>query len=108
MHMLQAIVAILAGLLLLADRFTGRGQGFVNSLRPYEVCVGVVAVVLGILHIFSLFGIALLMAGLILGMSALQGIPSIGDDLARAARALAPVRALIGIVLLVMGVLSLL
>ena len=105
--MLGAIVAILAGLLLLADLFRGRGQQFINTLRPYEVVIGVVAVVSGILHIASLFGIALLLAGLILAVSALQGIPRIGDDLARAGRALSQVRTLIGVVVLVLGVLAL-
>lgn len=105
--MLGAIVAILAGLLLLADLFRGKGQRFVNSLRPYEVVIGVAAVVIGILHIASLFGVALLLAGLILAVSALQGIPRIGDDLARAGRALSQVRTIIGIIVLVLGVLAL-
>ena len=104
--MLEAITAILAGLLLLADAFQGRAQQMIGSLRPYEVVIGVVAVVLGILHIFTLLGIALLLAGLILAMSALQGIPRFGDDLARAGRALSQVRTLIGVVLLVLGVLA--
>ena len=105
--MLGAIVAILAGLLLLADLFHGKGQQFINALRPYEVVIGVVAVVVGVLHIASLFGIALILAGLILAVSALQGIPRIGDDLARAGRALAQVRTLIGVIVLVLGVLAL-
>lgn len=105
--MLEAITAILAGLLLLADAFHGKTQQLIGSLRPYEVVIGVVAVVLGILHILSLLGIALLLAGLILAMSALQGIPRLGDDLARAGRALSQVRTLIGVVLLVFGILAL-
>ena len=104
--MLEAIVAILAGLLLLADAFQGKGQRFINNLRPYEVIIGVVAVVIGVLNIFSLFGVALLLAGLILGVSALRGIPRIGDDLARAGNALSQVKTLIGIVVLVLGVLA--
>jgi predicted ferric reductase len=104
--MLEAITAILAGLLLLADMFHGRGERFINSLRPYEVIIGIVAVVIGVLHVLSLFGIALILAGLILAVSALQGVPRIGDDLARAGRALAQVRTLIGIVVLVLGVLA--
>jgi hypothetical protein len=106
--MLTAIVAILAGLVLLADLFHGTAQRMIGNLRPYEVVIGVAAVVLGILQLLSLLGIALLLAGLILAVSALQSIPSIGDELARAARALAPVRTLIGIVVLVLGVLALL
>jgi hypothetical protein len=104
--MLEAITAILAGLLLLADMFHGRGEKFINNLRPYEVVIGVVAVIIGALHIFSLFGVALILAGLILAVSALQGVPRIGNDLARAGRALAQVRTLIGVVVLVLGVLA--
>lgn len=104
--MLEAITAILAGLLLLADLFHGRGERFINALRPYEVVIGVVAIVVGVLHFASLFGIALVLAGLILAVSALQGVPRIGNDLARAGRALAQVRTLIGIVVLVLGLLA--
>jgi hypothetical protein len=105
--MLEAIVAILAGLLLLADLFHGKGRRFINSLRPYEVVIGIVAVVIGVLHLASLFGIALILAGLILAVSALQGVPRIGDDLARAGRALSQVRTLIGVVVLLLGVMAL-
>ena len=106
--MLEAIVAILAGVLLLADLFHGKGQNLINALRPYEVVIGVVAVVIGILHLASLLGISLILAGLILAVSALQSIPRVGDDLARAGRSLAQVRTLIGIVVLVLGVLAIL
>lgn len=105
--MLDAIVAILAGLLLLADLFTGAGQRMITNLRPYEVVIGVAALVLGVLGITSLLGIALLLAGFILAVSALQSIPRVGSDLARAGRALAPARTLIGIVVLVLGVMAL-
>ncbi len=105
--MLAAITAILAGLLLLADMFHGKGQDFINKLRPYEVVIGVVAVVVGALHLVSLLGIALILAGLILAVTALQTIPRVGDDLARAGKALSQVRTLIGIVVIVLGVLAL-
>src|SRR5438270_12043515 len=106
--MLSIIVAILAGILLLADNFHGRGQQLVNTLRPYEVVIGVAAIILGALHIFSLFGVALILSGLILAISALPGIPRVGDDLARAGRALSQFRTLIGVLVLIMGVLALL
>jgi hypothetical protein len=106
--MLAALVAILAGLILLADLFQGKTQQVIGNLRPYEAVIGVAAVVLGILNIFTLFGIALILAGLILGVSALQAIPRIGDDLARAGRSLSQVRTVIGVVVLVLGVLRLL
>ena len=105
--MLTAITAILAGLLLLADIFHGKGQDFINKLRPYEVVIGVVAVVVGMLHLVSLLGIALILAGLILAVTAFQAVPRVGGDLARAGRSLAQVRTLIGVVVLVLGVLAL-
>lgn len=105
--MLEAIVAILAGLLLLADLFHGKGQQLISNLRPYEVAIGVVSIVIGALHLVSLLGIALILAGLILAVSALQGIPRVGSDLARAGRALSQVRIVIGVLVLVLGILAL-
>ena len=106
--MLEAIVAILAGLLLLADLFRGAGQRMIGTLRPFQVVIGVIALVVGILHLASVFGIALLLAGLILAVSALESVPRIGSELARAGRALAQLRILIGIVVLVLGIMALL
>lgn len=106
--MLEALVAILAGLILLADLFHGTAQRWIGSLRPYEVVIGVAAIVLGILNLASLLGIALILSGFILGASALQAIPRVGGDLARAGRALAQVRTIIGIIVLLLGVLTLL
>ena len=105
--MLEAIVAILAGLLLLAELFRGEGQRIIGTLRPFAVVIGVVALVIGVLHIASVFGIALLLAGFILAVSALEAIPRVGNELARAGRALAPIRVVVGIVVLVLGVISL-
>jgi len=87
MDMLEAIVAILAGLLLLADLFRGAGQRMIGALRPFEVVIGVIALV-GMLHIGSVFDIALLFAGFVLAVSALESVPRIGNELARAGRAL--------------------
>ncbi len=105
--MLEAIVAILAGLLLLAELFRGTGQRIIGNLRPFAVVIGVVALVLGVLHIASVFGIALLLAGFILAVSALEAVPRVGSELARAGRSLAQLRVVIGIVVLVVGVMAL-
>ena len=80
--MLGALVAILAGLILLADIFHGAAQRWIGSLRPYEVVIGVLALVLGVLNLASLLGIALILSGLILAMSALQSIPRVGESVA--------------------------
>ena len=105
--MLEAIVAILAGLLLLAELFRGEGQRIIGKLRPFAVVIGVVALVLGVLHIASVFGIALLLAGFILAVGALEAIPRVGNGLARAGRALAQVRIVVGVLVLVLGVIAL-
>lgn len=107
--MLKAVIAILAGMLLLGDYFNkGRASGFVASLRPFDAVIGVLAIVIGILSFFSLLGIALILAGLVLGARALATVPNVGDDLVRAGTAIGAFRILIGAVLLVLGVLRLL
>ena len=108
--MLRAIVAILAGLLLLADslgRFQGLG-GLIRALRPYQTIIGVTALIAGVLSLFSLLGITLILAGVILGTNALVTVPRVGDEFGGASRALAPFAALIGGVALVLGILTLL
>ena len=108
--MLYALIAILTGLLLLADTFISM-RGFnrvITALKPYETVIGIVALIAGVLHFFSLLGIALIMGGLMLGTRALTTVPSIGDELGSASSALTPFRGLIGGVTLVLGVLALL
>ena len=108
--MLYAIIAILSGLLLLADTFMSM-SGFnrvIAALKPYETVIGIVALIAGILHFFSLLGIALIMGGLMLGTRALTTVPNIGDELGSAADKLTPYRGIIGGVTLVLGVIALL
>ena len=108
--MIYALIAILTGLLLLADTFMSM-SGFnrvIAALKPYETVIGIVALVAGVLHLLSLLGIALVMGGLMLGTRALTTVPNIGDELGSASNALTPFRGLIGGVTLVLGVLALL
>ena len=104
-----AIAAILAGLLLLADSL-GKFQGLdalIRALKPYETIIGVAALIVGVLHLFSLTGIALILAGLLLGTNALVTVPRVGDELGGAGKRLAPFGVLIGTVTLVLGLLRL-
>lgn len=108
--MIYALIAIMTGLLLLADTFMSM-SGFnrvIAALKPYETVIGIVALIAGILHLVSLLGIALIMGGLMLGTRALTTVPNIGDELGSASNALTPFRGLIGGVTLVLGVLALL
>jgi hypothetical protein len=98
------IVGILAGLLLLSGAIRGP---IIRSLMPFETVIGVIALVAGILNFLSLFGIVLILAGLILAVSALSSVPSIGTSLARAGDALQPFRLILGLVVLILGVVSL-
>ncbi len=92
--MVTIIVAVLAGLMLLGNRiaFGARHRpGLERAARwltPFEVVIGVVAIILGVLDLLSLEGILLILAGLILAASALRTIPSVGPSLGRVGDAL--------------------
>lgn len=96
--MIGALIALLAGALLLADslgKFSG-GDKLVRTLRPYQTVIGILALTWGLFHIFSLLGIVLLLGGIILGANALVTVPRVGDDFSGAAKALAPFAMIIG------------
>lgn len=107
--MLAALIAILAGILLLADslgKFSGM-DALVRTLRPWQTVIGVVALVWGLFHFLTLLGIIMILAGIILGANALVTVPKVGDDFTGAAKALAPFAAIIGGAALVFGFLRL-
>lgn len=112
--MITIIVSILAGLVLLSDalrKVPGIGpslEKFAGWLSAFDVVIGVVAIVLGILELFSLQGILLILAGFVLAASALRSIPSIGPSLGRLGNALAEFRLIIGVIILLVGLLELL
>jgi hypothetical protein len=108
--MIKAVIAILAGMLLLGEVFNqgGRASRFVENLRPFDAILGVTALIIGILNIFSLLGLVLILGGLVLGARALSTVPNVGDDLARAGDKIGGFRVLIGVVLVILGALRLL
>lgn len=107
--MIRAIVAILAGMLLMGDVFErGRASGFIARLKPFDATLGITAIILGILNIFSLLGVLLLLGGLVLGARSLAAVPNVGDELLRASNAVGHFRTMIGLVLVVLGVLAIL
>ena len=105
--MLSHIVAILAGLALLAQWLKGRAAKFARSLAQFDVVIGAVAIVFGVLELFSLEGVLLILGGLVLSASALRSIPSIGRALARLGNALDPFRLFIGVLVLLVGLFNL-
>jgi membrane protein HdeD len=112
--MITIVVAILAGLVLLSgalQRVPGVGpplERFAGWLVPFEVALGVIAILVGLFELLSLEGILLILAGLILAVSALRTIPSVGPSLGRVGSALAQFRWIIGVILLAAGILDLL
>lgn len=112
--MVTVVVAILAGLVLLSGalhNIPGIGpalERFAGWLVPFEVALGVIAIIVGLLDLLSLEGILLILAGIILAVSALRTIPSAGSALGQLGDALARFRYVIGIILLLVGILDLL
>jgi hypothetical protein len=111
--MVTIVIAILAGLVLLSgvlDKVPGIGpslQRFAGWLVPFEAALGVIAIILGILELLSLEGILLILAGLVLAVTALRTIPSVGPSLGRLGSALAEFRYVLGVILLAVGILDL-
>jgi hypothetical protein len=103
--MFESIVAILAGLVLLAGILPSNNPGsrIAKALLPFQGVIGLLALVVGVLNIFNIIGIALIVAGLILAAEALSGIPEIGDELKRAGQALSGVGGLVGAALLILA-----
>jgi cadmium resistance protein CadD (predicted permease) len=112
--MVTIIVAILAGLVLLSgalQKVPGIGSSlerFAGWLLPFEVALGVIAILVGILQLLSFEGVLLVLAGLVLAVSALRTIPSVGPALDRLGSALAQFRWILGVILLAAGILDLL
>jgi cadmium resistance protein CadD (predicted permease) len=112
--MVTIVVAILAGLVLLSGRLQripaiGPSlERFARWLVPFEVALGVIAIIVGLLELLSLEGILLILAGLILAVTALRTIPAVGPSIGRLGSALAQFRWIIGAILLAVGILDLL
>jgi hypothetical protein len=103
--MIENVIAILAGLVLLAGVFIkdGPGSRILMILVPFQGVIGLVAFVIGVLNFFTVIGIALIVAGLILGAEALAKIPSIGSELKHLGQSLSGMGGLVGAVLLILA-----
>jgi hypothetical protein len=103
--MLGAIVAIVTGLALISGsiHLSRSIDQFGRWLNRFDVIIGVIAIVVGVLELLSLEGVMLILGGLVLAVSALGSIP----PLAKLANALKPFRLIIGLVLLALGIIGL-
>lgn len=106
--MIAPLLAIVCGIVLLSGLLGGRRNGAPRSRAQIETVIGVVALVVGVLHITSVVGVALIVAGLVLAASAMRTIPRVGNDLQRAGHWLSRFRVVVGLFVLLVGVVSLL
>lgn len=104
------IIAILCGILLSASILPKGADKLVTTLMPFKVVLGIVALVVGIIHIFSfsLIVISLILAGLMLAADALISVPKIGDNLRRMGKQLSAFNVLLGVFMIVYGFIVLL
>jgi hypothetical protein len=99
---------ILAGLLLIREalRQSPTMSRIVAALDPFDVVIGVILLVVGILSILSLKGILLILAGLVLSARVLSYVPAVGPALTQAGNYLTQFRVIIGIIVLVVGLIE--
>ncbi len=108
------IVNIVAGLVLamgILPSIPAVGKSLVKVakwLGRFQTIIGVIAIIVGILYLFSLQAIVAIIAGLILAMGILTSIPAIGGSLVKVAKWLGGFQTIIGVIALIIGILGLL
>jgi hypothetical protein len=112
--MIVEIVNIVAGLVLamgILPSIPAVGKSLVKVakwLGRFQTIIGVIAIIVGILYLFSLQAIVAIIAGLILAMGILTSIPAIGGSLVKVAKWLGGFQTIIGVIALIIGILGLL
>jgi len=112
--MIGSITAILAGLVLLTGLLgviPALGEyleSFARWLGSFQGLIGIIAIVVGILNLWSLTGMMLIIAGIMLGAGILQTLPVVGDQLERLAKVLGSFQTIIGIITLLVGIIGIL
>ncbi len=106
-------MAIIAGLVLLSGligavpAFGDILQRFAKWLGGFQGLIGIVAIVVGVLDLWSGTGLMLIFAGIVLGAGILQTLPAVGEELERLAKVLGSFQTIIGIVTLIVGIIGL-
>lgn len=117
MGILFEIAMICAGLLLgveVLDKWDGKNSFFTKiagHLTPFQVGIGAICTIAGFIYLMrpycAIHDIVGILAGLILLSGTLEKVPAIGIYLQKASTALVSFKAIIGIIALVIGTLSL-
>lgn len=115
--MLEALFAILAGLVLLTGLMSiipalGKYLDiFGQALGPFQAIIGIIALILGILGVLStvsLLNVMLILSGLLLMTGILPMIPGVGKGLEKFAVWMSGGQVVIGVITLIVGILALL
>ena len=116
---LEAIFAILAGIILLTGLFgviPALGEyldKFGKFLGGFQGIIGIIALILGVLAMLdplkgaTLLNIFLIIAGIMLAAGILQALPMAGEQLKKMAMFLGGFQTIIGIITLIVGILAL-
>lgn len=114
---LLLIIANIAGGILLGlatlDKWDGEKNYFNNiagKLAPFQTIIGGILLGFGLLNVFKsgglLFDIIQVLGGFLLLAHVIAKVPAIGDGLKKLSDKLMPFKAIVGIALLVIGVIS--
>lgn len=113
------IMDIVAGLILLTGVMPlipviGKDiQKVTKAMAAYQVPIGVIAVIVGILGLLDkisggdIASVFAILAGIVLAISVFGAVPKIGEELKKIATAIGSVQVIFGIVMLVVGIVSL-
>jgi hypothetical protein len=77
-------------------------------LGGFQALIGVVAIVIAVLNIGSISGVVLLLVGLILAVSIMSALPTVGKYFAKIAKFLGAFQTILGILALIVGIWDLL
>ena len=113
MDTLVAIMNIIGGLVLCAGILAaipaiGKSMQKVGMfLGGFQVIIGIIALILGLLNLGNIGGIVLLLVGIILLTGVFYAIPAFGKYLEKAGKFLGGFQTIIGIIALITGILGL-
>lgn len=114
---MEAILAILAGIILLTGLFgviPALGEyldKFGKFLGGFQGIIGIIALLLGVLNLldagFNLLNLFLILSGVMLAAGILQALPMAGEQLKKLAKFLGGFQTIIGVITLIVGIINL-
>lgn len=109
-----AIMDIIAGLILITGILplipaVGKSiTKFTKAMATYQVPIGIIAIILGILELGNLVPAVIgILAGIFLAISVVGAIPKLGPSMLKIAKAIGGVQVIFGIITLIVGIMYL-